>query len=65
MPTFEDIAANTHGHNKFSKLDARSRYWMLAFNKKSSLLTTFNTLFGRYKCKILPFGIIYTQDEFQ
>ncbi|KAK2722026.1 hypothetical protein QYM36_002549, partial [Artemia franciscana] len=24
MPTFEDIAAKIHGHNKFSKLDAKS-----------------------------------------
>ncbi|KAK2711938.1 hypothetical protein QYM36_012903 [Artemia franciscana] len=26
MPTFEDIAAKIHGHNKFSKLDATSGY---------------------------------------
>ncbi|KAK2717779.1 hypothetical protein QYM36_006539 [Artemia franciscana] len=46
MPTFEDIAAKMHGHNKFSKLDATSGYLMLALTEKSSLVTTFNTPFG-------------------
>ena len=65
MPTFEEIATNTHGHSKFSKLDARPGYWMLALNKESSLLTTFNTPFGRYKYKRMLFGIKCPQDEFQ
>ncbi|KAK2722381.1 hypothetical protein QYM36_002797 [Artemia franciscana] len=65
MPTFEDIAAKIHGHNKFSKLDAASGYLMLALTEKSSLVTTFNTPFGRYKYKRMPFGLICAQDEFQ
>ena len=65
MPTSEDVAANTQGHNKFSKLDARSEYWMLTLNKESSLLTRLNTLFGRYKYKRVPFGMICAQETFQ
>ncbi|KAK2720320.1 hypothetical protein QYM36_004265 [Artemia franciscana] len=65
MPTFEDIAAKIHDHNKFSKLDATFWYLMLALNEKSSLVTTFNTPFGRYKYKRMPFGLICAQDEFQ
>ena len=65
MSTSEDVAANTHGHNKFSKLDARSEYWMLALNKESSLLITLNTPFGRYKYKRVPFGMICVQETFQ
>ena len=65
MPTFEDIAAKMHGHNKFSKLDATSGYLMLALTEKSSLVTTFNTPFGRYKYKRMPFGLICAQDQFQ
>ncbi|KAK2706792.1 hypothetical protein QYM36_014732 [Artemia franciscana] len=65
MPTFEDIAAKIHGHNKFSKLDATSGYLMLALTEKSSLVTTFNTPFGRYKYKRMSFGLICAQDEFQ
>ncbi|KAK2702305.1 hypothetical protein QYM36_019085, partial [Artemia franciscana] len=65
MPTFEDIAAKIHGHNKFSKRDATSGYLVLALTEKSSLVTTFNTPFGRYKYKRMPFGLITVQDEFQ
>jgi hypothetical protein len=65
MLTFEDIAAKTHGHNKFSKLDATSGYWMLALIKKLSLITTFNAPFGWYRYKRRPFGILCAQDKFQ
>ena len=33
--------------------------------KESSLLTTFNTPFGRYRYLRLPFGLRSSQDEFQ
>ena len=33
--------------------------------KESSLLTTFNTTFGRYRYLRLPFGLRSSQDEFQ
>ncbi|KAK2705957.1 hypothetical protein QYM36_016094 [Artemia franciscana] len=65
MSTFEDITAKIHGHNKFSKLDATFGYLMLALTETSSLVTTFNTPFGRYKYKRMPFGLICAQDEFQ
>ncbi|KAK2716464.1 hypothetical protein QYM36_006817 [Artemia franciscana] len=61
----ENIAAKMHGHNKFSKLDATSWYLMLALTEKPSLVTTFNTPFGRYKYKRMPFGLICAQDQFQ
>ncbi|KAK2712882.1 hypothetical protein QYM36_011547 [Artemia franciscana] len=65
MPTFEDVAAKIRSHNKVSKLDATSRYLMLTLTEKSSLVTNFNTPFGRYKYKRIPFGLITVQDEFQ
>ena len=65
MPTFEDIAARLHGHNRFTKLDAKSRYWMLKLSEPSSLMTTFNTPFGRYRYMRMPFGIVCAQDIFQ
>ncbi len=64
VPTFDDIAARIHGHTRFSKLDARCGYWMLALDEQSSELTTFNTPFGRYKYKRLPFGLNCSQDIF-
>ena len=65
MPTLEDALSKTTNATYFSKLDARSGYWQLKLSKESSLLTTFNTPFGRYRFHRLPFGLISSQDEFQ
>jgi len=34
-------------------------------SEESSYLTTFNTPFGRYRFRRLPFGLKSSQDEFQ
>lgn len=65
MPTFEDITARLHGHKIFTKLDARSGYWMLELTEQAADLTTFNTPEGRCRYKRLPFGLSCSQDEFQ
>ncbi|XP_071476746.1 uncharacterized protein [Diadema antillarum] len=54
-----------HGAELFSKLDARHGYWSIALDEESSYLTTFNSPFGRYRIKRLPFGIKVAQDKFQ
>lgn len=41
----------------FSKLDASSRFWQLQLDDESSRLCTFNSPFGRFRFKRLPFGI--------
>ena len=65
MPTLEDALAKMAGAKYFSKLDAKSGYWNLKLDEGSSYFTTFNTPFGRYRFKRLPFGVISAQDEFQ
>ena len=65
MPTLEDAVAKMAGAKFFSKLDAQSGYWQIRLDENSSYLTTFNTPFGRYRFKRLPFGIISAQDLFQ
>ena len=65
LPTLEDALAKMSGAQYFSKLDAKSGYWMLKLDEQSSYLTTFNTPFGRYRFKRLPFGLICAQDVFQ
>ena len=64
-PTLEDILPKLNGAKYFSILDARSGYWNMKLDEKSSLLTTFNTPFGRYKYNRLPFGLNLSQDIFQ
>uniref|UniRef100_A0A3P9BYY5 Caspase-8 n=1 Tax=Maylandia zebra TaxID=106582 RepID=A0A3P9BYY5_9CICH len=65
LPTLEDVTTKLAGAKYFSVLDARSGYWAIKLSHESSLLTTFNTVFGRYRFLRLPFGIISAQDEFQ
>lgn len=61
----EDVNTKLAGARYFSVLDARSGYWAIKLSDESSILTTFNTAFGRYRFLRLPFGIISVQDEFQ
>jgi len=64
-PTLEDILPKLNGAKCFSILDARSGYWNIKLTKESSLLTTFNSPFGRYRKLRLPFGLVCAQDIFQ
>ncbi|MES9881311.1 MAG: RNase H-like domain-containing protein [Sedimenticola sp.] len=41
----------------FSKLDASTGFWQMRLDTQSSMLTCFNTPFGRYRFLRLPFGI--------
>ncbi|KAK2705597.1 hypothetical protein QYM36_015850 [Artemia franciscana] len=65
IPSLEDVSSKLYGVKYLSKLDARSGYWSLVLDDESADLTTFNTIFGRYLLKRMPFGIISAQDEFQ
>ena len=65
ITTFEDAVAEIDGAVIFSKLDARSGYWILPLSTRSSYLTTFSTIFGRYRWKRYPFGLVSVPDEFQ
>ncbi|XP_048239746.1 uncharacterized protein K02A2.6-like [Haliotis rufescens] len=57
LPTREEVLSQFSGAQVFSKLDASSVFWQMKLDHKSSLLTTFNTPFGRYRYLRLPFGI--------
>ena len=64
-PTLEVILPKLNGAKCFSILDARSGYWNIKLDQESSLLTTFNSPFGRHRFLRLPFGLICAQDIFQ
>ena len=65
MKTVEEVAAQLAGATVFSTLDASSGFWHVKLDEKSSKLTTFNTLFGRYRFLRLPFGINSAPEIFQ
>ena len=64
-PTIEEITHKLSGAQVLSKVDARHGYWSIKLDHGSSLLTTFNTPFGRYRYLRLPFGLNVSQDIFQ
>ena len=61
----EDILQKLHGYKYFSTLDQSSGYWNIEVHPDSVHLLTFNTPFGRYAYKRLPFGLVSSQDVFQ
>lgn len=64
-PTVEELTHRFAGAQFFSKLDAKSGYWSVPLDKDSQLLTAFNSPFGRFCFKRLPFGLKTSQDVFQ
>ena len=47
-PTVEEVAHEFAHSCFFTKLDARHGYWSIVLDQDSSMLTTFNSPFGRY-----------------
>ncbi|XP_048747335.2 uncharacterized protein K02A2.6-like [Ostrea edulis] len=65
MKTVDDITHQLAGAKVFSTLDASSGFWGIVLDQESSKLTTFNTPFGRYRYKRMPFGISSAPEVFQ
>ncbi|GFS12730.1 Pol polyprotein [Elysia marginata] len=57
IPTFEQIIPQLGGKKVFTTLDQKDAYWQVELDKASSRLCTFNTPFGRFCFKRMPFGI--------
>ena len=65
LPVIEDVAVRFHKARLFTVLDVRQGFWHVVLSQESSYLTTFNTPFGRYRWKRLPFGIRSAPEVFQ
>ena len=57
IPTKEYILGKLANASCFSILDATAGFHQIRLDRPSSLLTTFNTPYGRYRYLILPMGI--------
>ena len=58
---FVDIISKVKGFTHVSKIDADSRFSTLPLDLSSQLLTTFDTLWGRFCFMKLPFGLCQSQ----
>ena len=65
MPTIEEVATKLSKAKVFTVLDAKSGFWQIKLDEESSMLTTFNTPFGRFRWLRMPFGICSAPEEFQ
>ena len=65
LPTPEETFSSIGKASVFSKLDLKSGYWQLPLDERSSYLTTFNTPIGRYRYKVMPFGLNSANEIFQ
>ena len=63
--TVDEIITRMPNAKIFSVLDANSGYWQIRLDHDSAKLCTFNTPYGRYMFKRLPFGLSSSQDIFQ
>jgi hypothetical protein len=64
FPTIDEIIGQLSDSCVFSALDATSGFWNIVLDDDSSLLTTFQTPFGRYRFLRLPFGICSAPEVF-
>ena len=65
LPTLDDILHELLQAKIFSKFDLSSGYWHVKLDRKSSLMTTFQTHNGRYRWLRLPFGVSVAAEIFQ
>ena len=65
LPAIDDVLPDLSRAKVFTKINARNGYWHVQLDDQSSKLTTFNTSYGRYRWKRLPFGVSVASEIFQ
>ena len=65
LPVIDDVLPSLAQAKVFTKIDARNGYWHVQLDDELSKLTTFDTPYGRYRWKRLPFGVSVASEIFQ
>ena len=60
----DDILPEISKARVFSKIDLKNAFWHCVLDEESSYLTTFQTPFGRYRWRRLPFGLVVSSEIF-
>ena len=64
LPVMDDCLHELGQSRYFSKADLSCGYWNVMLDHESSMLTTFQTCFGRYRWLRLPFGASVSSEIF-
>ena len=65
MPTIDDVLPKLCNAKVFSTMDAKSAFHQLKLDESSSYMTTFESVFGRYRWLRCPYGISPAPEIFQ
>lgn len=65
LPIIEDILPDLAKARIFTLCDVKNGFWHVELDEPSSYLTTFETPYGRYRWRRLPFGISPAPEIFQ
>ena len=65
LPLIEDVLPELEGVKVFSKIDLKEGYLQIELDEESSMLTTFQTPWGRGRYLRMPFGIKPASEHFQ
>lgn len=65
MATVEEVSTRLSQAKKFTVVDAKDGFWQKRLDTDSSYKTTFNTPFGHYRWKRMPFGIYSAPEVWQ
>ena len=65
LPVIEDILPSLANAKVFTVMDAKNGFWQVQLDTKSSMLTTFETPWGKYRWLRMPMGIAPAPEEFQ
>ena len=65
MPILDELLPELAKARYFTKLDLAAGFWHVVLDYESSLLTTFQSGFGRYRWLRLPFGLNVSSEIFQ
>ena len=56
MPTIDDVLPKLTKARVYSTVDAANAFWHMQLDEQSSMLTTFETPFGKFRWLRMPYG---------
>ena len=65
LPVIDDILPSLANAKVFTVMDAKNGFWQVQLDTESSMLTTFETPWGKYRWLRMPMGIAPAPEEFQ